>query len=216
MKSKTNLACSLFFAAGFAVADEVRKFAINADDWSEGDVPKEVFVVDGTIRVASKDGNKAIMVDPQPITDASAQLGDSASGSSSIQARVFATKKGRSYPRFGVSLHGMSGFRLIVNVAKKQVELVRQDEVVATAPVTWTSDTWTMVKLSATKRGEGDWLVTGKAWPADMDEPRENQLSHKDKTLKGQGKAAIWGSPFSEMPIYFDDIKIEVTLAAKN
>jgi hypothetical protein len=215
MTLKKNLVCSLVLAAGIAVADEVKKFSINADDWSEGDVPKEVFVVDGTVKIAAKDGNKAIMVDPYPITDASAQLGDSANGSASIEARIFASRKGRSYPRFGVSLHGMSGYRLIVNVAKKQAELIKQDVVIATTPVEWTTDTWTKVKLSATKRGENDWLVTGKAWPASAEEPKENLISHEDKTLKGQGKAAVWGSPFSEMPIYFDDILIEATVPPK-
>jgi hypothetical protein len=34
-------------------------------------------------------------------------------------------------------------------------------------------------------------------------------ISHPDDKMKGQGKASIWGTPFSEMPIYFDDIKIE-------
>jgi hypothetical protein len=31
--------------------------------------------------------------------------------------------------------------------------------------------------------------------------------------LKAQGKCAIWGSPFSETPIYFDDIAVSTTPA---
>ena len=204
-------------AAGLAVAQDatVKTFTIDATGWSEGKPPKEVFVLDGTVAVAAKDGNPALVIEPGLIVDAGAQLGESASGSASIEARVFASKKGRSYPRFGVSLHGMSGCRLNVNVSKKQVELIKMDAILASAPYTWTSDTWTKLKLTATKRGEGDWLVTAKAWPADAAEPKEPLITHEDKTLKGQGKAAVLGTPFSETPIFFDDIKIEAAVAAK-
>ncbi len=185
-------------------------FEIKADDWAEGEVPKEVFIVDGTIKIAARDGNKAIMVDPNPITDASAQLALSAAGNASIEARVLALKRGRSTPRFGISVHGTSGHRLIVNPAKKLLELVKNDQTLASVPYTWAADAWVKLKLEA-KKGAGDaWTLTGKAWAADAAEPAEPQLTHSDKGLKGQGKCALWATPFSGEPVYFDDIKITV------
>lgn len=195
-------------------AQDVKTTLVNADEWAEGEVPKEVFVVDGTIKIAAKDGNKAIMVDPSPITDASAQLADSANGSAMIEAKVLAFKRGRSTPRFGVSVHGMSGHRLIVNPAKKLLELVKGDQTLASASYDWTADAWMKLKLEA-KKGEGTaWVITGKAWPADSAEPAEAQLKYDDKNLKGQGKCALWATPFSGEPVYFDDIKISVETAA--
>lgn len=189
---------------------KLKILSYDCEAWAEGVPPKDVFVVDGTIKIASKDGNKAIMVDPSPIVDANAQLGESSNGDESIQARVFASKKGRSYPRFGISVHGNSGYRLIVNCAKKQIELVKNDETVKSAPFVWTTDTWTLLKLEAKQRESGKWVISAKAWPADAAEPADAMISHADDKLKGQGKAAVWGTPFSEMPVYFDDIKIEV------
>lgn len=188
-----------------------KKFVFNCDKWPEGVPPKEVFVVDGTIKVAKKDGNSAIMIDPSPIVDANAQLGDSSNGTASIEARFFASKKGRSYPRFGVSVHGMSGYRLIVNCAKKEIELTKNDVVVKSAPFAWATDTWTRLKLEARQQEGKKWIVSAKAWPGDGKEPEEAPITHADDAIKGQGKAAIWGTPFSEMPIYVDDIKVEVT-----
>lgn len=211
---KTTCAC-LLLLVGWTHADETKTFSFNCDAWSEGDVPKEVFVVDGTVKIAAKDGNKAIMIDPTPITDANAQLGDSSNGSSSIEARVFASKKGRSQPRFGVSVHGMSGYRLFVNASKKQLELIKGDQVIKSAPFVWTTDTWTKIKLDAKKASDTEWAITGKAWPADAAEPKEPAIQHTDSTVKGQGKCAIWGTPFSETPIYIDDIQIGITAAAK-
>ena len=169
----------------------MKKFDIKADAWAVGEPPAEVFVLDGKVSIAEKDGGKAIQIDPgTELVEASAQFGDSASGSASIQARVFASKKGRSTPRFGLSVHGMSGYRLYVNPAKKLLELVKADQVVATAP------------------------ITASAWPAtEAAAPATPQLKHEDKGLKGQGKCAIWATPYSNTPIYFDDIQIEIEAA---
>lgn len=195
-------------------AQQLQTFEIKADDWSEGEPPKEVFVVDGTIKIAARDGNKAIVIDPVPVTDASAQLAESAAGNASIEARVFATKRARSTPRFGISVHGMSGYRLLVTPAKKELELVKGDETLASVPFTWTSDAWLILKLEA-KKGEGDkWTITGKAWAPETPEPAEPLLKHEDAGLKGQGKCAIWATPFSGEPVYFDDIHIAVETAA--
>lgn len=215
MKKPLLLAASALLATQ-AWAAELKTATFTSDDWAEGDPPKEVFVVDGTIKVAAKDGNKALMVSPDNLVDASAQLGSSAAGESTIKARVFASKKGRSNPRFGIALHGMSGYRLLVNAPKKQLELVRNDEVQASMPFNWTSDAWLWMKLEARKNGE-DWIITGKTWAADAAEPAEPQLKHDAKGLKGQGKVSVWATPYSQTPIYFDDIEagIEEAAAAK-
>jgi len=207
------LAASLFATCSLH-AQQLQSFEIKADDWAEGEPPKEVFIVDGTIKIAARDGNKAIVIDPNPVTDASAQLAVSSSGNASIEAKILAIKRGRSTPRFGVSVHGMSGHRLIVNPAKKSLDLVKGDQTLVTVPFAWTSEAWVKVKLEA-KKGAGDaWTITGKAWPADAAEPAEPLIKHEETKLKGQGKCAIWATPFSGEPVFFDDIKISVEAAA--
>lgn len=202
---------SLLAFSTLAGAAELQTFTVNADAWAEGEVPKEVFIVEGKIQIAAKDGNKAIVIDPgSELTDACAQVASSAAGESSVEARVFASKRARSVPKFGVSVHGMSGHRLLVNAAKKQLEIVKADAVVASMPFTWTSDAWLKLKLEV-KRGEGDaWTVTGKAWAADAAEPAEPTIKADAKGLKGQGKAGLWGTPYSQTPIYFDDIIVKI------
>lgn len=217
---KRLLAACTFSSLGLIAAEPptaLKSIVIDCEAWSEGVPPKEVFVVDGTIKIASKDGGKVIMVDPVPIVDATAQVGESAAGSATIEARVFASKKGRSFPRFGVSVHGMSGHRLIVNCAKKQLELIKADEVIASAAFTWTTDTWTMIKLGVATAADGNWQIEGKAWVQGGEEPKEPMIKHQEPAakLKGNGKAAIWGTPFSELPVYFDDIKVQVAVKAE-
>lgn len=212
MKRLFFAAC--LFATTSLFAQTAQTFEITADDWSEGEPPKDVFVVAGLIKVAPRDGNKALVIDPgTELVDASAQLGVSAAGSAKIEAKILAIRRGRSTPRFGVSVHGMSGHRLIINPAKKVLELVRNDQTLTSVPFTWTSEAWVKMKLEA-KKSEGDaWTITGKAWPADAAEPAEPLIKHEDKGLKGQGKCAIWATPFSGEPVFFDNIKVTVETA---
>jgi len=63
-----------------------------------------------------------------------------------------------------------------------------------------------MTKGDVKKAADNKWLITCKAWPADAAEPAEAAITHEDATLKGQGKCSIWGTPFSNTPIYFDDV----------
>jgi hypothetical protein len=211
---KRLLLAACLFASASLFAQQVQTFDIKADDWAEGEPPKEVFVVAGLIKIAARDGNKAIVVDPgTELVDASAQLGVSAAGNASIEAKILAIKRGRSTPRFGISVHGMSGHRLIVNPAKKALELVKNDQTLVSVPFTWTSEAWVKVKLEA-KKGAGDaWSITGKAWAADAAEPAEPLVKHEEKALKGQGKCAIWATPFSGEPVFFDDLHISVETA---
>jgi hypothetical protein len=193
-----------------AAAGEMVRLDLNSA--APGPVAKElVFVVEGVWEVADKDGVKSLKILPEPIADANAQVGDSAKGAAAISARVFATKQARSYPRFGVSVHGMSGYRLMVNGAKKQIELVKADEVVATAPFAWASDSWVILKLEAKREGaEGPWTISAKAW-AEGAEPAESLINHKDESgMKGSGKCGLWGTPYSEQPIYFAEVESAV------
>lgn len=184
-------------------------FTVDLTALPAGPVPKEtLFVVEGVWEAADKDGVKSLKILPEPISDANAQVGNAAKGSASISARVFATKKARSFPRFGVSVHGMSGYRLMVNAPKKQVELVKSDEVVAVAPFVWTTDTWVTLKLEVKKAGEtGPWSVMASAW-AEGSEPATPLIQHKDESnMKGSGKCGLWGTPYSELPIFFADVR---------
>ena len=199
-------------AAATPSAGGPKTFAYDCEAWAEGLPPKDVFVVEGDIQVATKDGNKALVINPTSIVDANAQLGESALGDESVTARILASKRGRSVPRFGLSVHGNSGHRLILNCAKKQLELSKNDVILKTAPFTWTTDTWTHLKLEAKQHEPGKWVINAKAWAAGSTEPTDTMISIADDKMKGQGKAAIWGTPFSELPIYFDDIKIEAAV----
>lgn len=193
---------------------ELKSTRIDATGWAPGDPPEEVFVVEGKVQVSLKDGNPAIAVDPTAeLAETCAQIGPSAGGRASIQARVFASKRARSVPRFGISVHGMSGHRLMVNAAKKQLELVKGDQLLASAPLTWVSEQWITLRIEVAQASGDQWQIEGKAW-TEGQEDKAVKVSATAKGLKGQGKCSLWATPYSQTPVYFDDITLQIQQAA--
>ncbi len=207
---KARLLTLLLCATAGVVSADPKKFNFDCEAWAEGDPPKDVFVVEGKYSVAAKDGGKVLQLEVGELVDANALLGDSANGSASIEAKVLGTRAGRSVPKFGVGVHGQSGYKLIAFAARKELQLVKGDEVIKVVPLTWKSGEWFKLKLEVKKVEEKKWTVIAKAWSAAEEEPKEPQLTHEDTTLKGQGKCSIWGTTFSNTPILFDDIKVEL------
>lgn len=215
MKKRLRLSILLLSAISLTASAEPKKLVLDCESWSEGEPPKDVFVVEGVFSVVTAEGNKALQVNVGELVDANAQIGESANGSASIEARVFGTRAGRSVPKFGIGVHGQSGYRLVAFGARKELQLAKGDEVIKVVPLTWKSGEWFKMKLEVKKIEEKKWTVTAKAWPAGEAEPAEAVMTHEDATLKGQGRCSIWGTTFSNTPILFDDLKVEVEVPEK-
>ncbi len=206
---------------GQKAADEVSDDAepkdptlVYSNDFEEpkpGRVPGNYFVLDGDFEIMANEGEdagQALKLLPSQMVEASIQFGSSIEGSGSVKVRAMAEKRGRSYPRFGVGMHGLKGFRLRVSPAGKQLELVLDQVVIQSVPFDWTSGIWYFVELSVVENNNS-WTVTGRAWSESEDRPRDGQIDHifVDET-EFKGKASITGTPYAELPIYFDDLEI--------
>ncbi|MCB1091389.1 MAG: hypothetical protein KDL87_07655, partial [Verrucomicrobiae bacterium] len=118
-------------------------FQSGFEDQKAGPTPSDYFVVDGEWSIADLDVGKVLKLAEEPLVDGQVQLGESLKeAGGTIVAKVKTEKKRRSFPRFGVGLHGMSGFRLRLVPVQNKIELVRNEEVVASADLTWQSGQW--------------------------------------------------------------------------
>ena len=196
-----------------ALADDEKsaEFKQDFEKVEVGKVPDKVMEIEGTFEVVEEEGKKFLRVGVEPLAENGIVMGPSMKGGGTIEAKIRAFKKRRSYPRFAIGLHGISGYRLRVVPSSKQVELLKNEEVVAKKAFEWKADTWTHLKLEIKKDGES-WAIRGWVWPvADGDEgkqPKEASIIHTDKEVPGQGKGSLWGSPYSGRPIDFDDVKV--------
>ncbi|MBI5384267.1 MAG: hypothetical protein HZA90_06225 [Verrucomicrobia bacterium] len=208
-----GLSLGLCVAAASFGAEEVKPAAKaayeNSFEKAETDkVPDDMMVLDGAWAVKAEGGNKFLELPGAPLDTFGVLFGPAEKENLAVAARAFGTSKGRRQPVFGVGLGGVGGYRLLVAPGKRAVELWKGDDIVASAPVTWESGGWTMLKLQLRKAKDGEWTVEGKAWKEGAAEPAAWQISHAEKVEPASGRASVWGSPLSGTPIRFDDLKV--------
>jgi hypothetical protein len=197
-----------------AAAPAVQK--IDFEALMPGAVPDEYMSTDQEAKfVIAADGekNKVLELQGQPIVDAGMLVGKSVKGPATITARIKATGKRRVQPRFGVGLYGISGPRLRVVPVTKTVEIVKnsdKEEVVASAAYTWTSGTWTKVEMSVKPAASGKGsVIEARVWEDGKPRPEKPTVTWENPGAAAQGRASVWGTPYSEQAIWFDDIEVK-------
>jgi hypothetical protein len=197
------LALTLANAAGAQVL-----YANGFDKAALDKVPDDMLVLDGGFTVKEEGGNRFLELPGAPLETFGVLFGPTEASGLAVSARVHGTGKGRRFPTFAVGLNGVGGFKLQVAPAKKLVELVKGEEVVASAPFSWESGSWTMLRLQCRKVKDGEWNVEGKVWKQSEAEPKEWQVSRAESAESPAGRPSIWGMPFAGTPIRFDDLLV--------
>jgi hypothetical protein len=175
----------------------------------EGSMPEQLLVMNGTFAVKSEADNKFLQLPGEPLDTFGFMLGSDETNS--IQASIRATNTGKRFPEFGVGLSGPAGYRLWLQPAVGEVQILKGDNVKVAKPYEWKPGTWLMLKLQLTKQNNKSTLQ-GKLWPRGTDEPRDWTISFEDPESEKspKGRASVWGVPYSGTPIDFDDIAINV------
>lgn len=183
-----------------------------------GDPPDALFIIDGEFQVVAHEGGKVLRLPAAPLLECGLLFGKSSKGSMTAEAKVLALKKGRrSFPRFGLGVHGISGYRIRAVPAQKRLELVYQEEVVKTAPLVWESGKWCTLKLALIQEEGKAPKVEAWCWTEGSESPSKPSLVYEGEEggASGQGKASVWGTPYSGKEILFDDLKVTWTPAKK-
>jgi hypothetical protein len=168
--------------------------------------PDDLLVLDGAFSVKADPTNRFLELPGAPLDTFGVLLGPAQAANISLTARIFGTGKGRRGPLFGIGLNGGGGYRLQVAPGKKQLELFKGDQWLASTPYSWTSGIWTVLRLQVRKAAEGQWKIEGKAWPQGAPEPADWLVACDEKNEPTPGRAALWGSPLSGTPIWYDDV----------
>lgn len=174
-----------------------------------GPLPDDIMVFEGTFKVVADGDNKLLELGVEPMTEGGVLLGKSMKKGGTVKAKIKATGKRRSFPRFAVGMCGTTGFRFRAVPGEKLVEFVKEDARVAKMDFTWKSAAWYWVELSVLPiADQTKWKVEGRIWEDGQARPDVATLSHELAEQPSSGKASIWGAPFSEIPIQFDDIEL--------
>lgn len=206
-----------FLFLGWMLFAVLRGWSAAAPDFAEdfsklpvGKLPDTFLVLDGQFSVREEGADRFVELPGAPLESYGVMFGPAKKENWGAKARLRGTGQGRRFPVFGLSLNGVAGYRLQVAPAKKAVELLKGDEVRASAPLTWESGTWTQLRVQVRKAASGGWVVEGKAWKDGTPEPATWMVTWNDTEEPVSGRAAVWGKPFSGTPIHFDDFEVRV------
>jgi hypothetical protein len=208
MKSRSII---LALACLMIVGAERSAFVADFQQSPPGALPESEFMVlNGQFEVKEAGGQTFVELPGEPIDSFGFLAGPE--GATAMEARVRGQNTGKRFPEFGVGLGGAAGYRLWVMPAVKQVQIVKNEQVVAHAPLAWKAGAWTHLKFQARSAGAGKWVFEGKAWNEGEKEPEKWLIAFEagDENLKEgvKGRASAWGTPYSSQPIAFDDLKI--------
>ncbi len=197
-------------ADGPAAPAPAAPLKLTFDDGKPGEEPADpAQVVQGAFIIADDAGNKVLQQQAEPLDDGAVLFGKSMKAGGTISARIKAGKSRRSFPRFGVSLHGISGAKVRVVPARKAIELVLGEEtILATVDFPdWKEDAWSTVEITVSEK-DAAWSAEARVWADGQPRPESPTLSAKLPAAPTGGKAGILGTPYAGKTILFDDVTI--------
>ncbi len=172
-----------------------------------GKPPKEFLILQGKFVISEVEGNQVLELPGEPLETYGVLFGPNQKEGLCVTARIQSESVKRLYPSFGVGLNGVSGPRLLVSPAKKNIEILRGNEVKTSSPYEWKSGSWTQLRLQIKKTSENKWRVMGKVWPGGGQEPGE-WMVYDDEKEPPNGRPSVWGIPLSGKRILFDDLVV--------
>ena len=205
-----SLACLCLAVLAAAPSGDAPRYANGFAKAAPGKLDdKEFLVLAGAFEVKDVDGERLVELSPHPMESYGLLFGPAGEATGGASSRVWGATTGRRHPEFGVGTNDAGGYRLWVMPRVNRVEIRKADETVATAPYEkWKTGTWTHLRIAVSNAGEGAWRVQGKAWPGGEAEPKEWTISFDDTAEPPAGRASVWGNPYSDEPIRFDDLAV--------
>jgi len=205
----THVWISMLAAATSLIAAETKPLYQNDfAGTAAGKVPSDMLVLDGGFAVREEGDAKFLELPGAPLETYGALYGPTAKENIVVTLRCQGTGKGRRFPTSAVGLGGVGGYRLQISPGKKELELFKGEADKASVPFAWPAGEWVWLKLQVRKVKEGDWRVEGKAWKQGAAEPAEWMISYGETEEPKAGRASLWGCPFAETPIRYDDLTV--------
>jgi hypothetical protein len=174
-----------------------------------GPLPEEFKALRGEFTIKEEQGNRFVELEVHELNTFGVAIGPERGAETSLRARLRGWPSGKRFPEFGIGLGGTRGFQLWLMPAMGELQVRRDNRILARAPFNWRSGTWINMQIDIRSAGEGHWVVAGKAWLDTEKEPANGMVEHQFGEAPPNGQASLWGTPYSEKPIQFDDVCIE-------
>jgi hypothetical protein len=187
------------------------EFSEDFSDVKIGTEPDSLFILDGAYTVqAEQSGDKSLSLPGSPMGDFGLLFGPREKEKNlELSFSFFASKKGRRMPSIAAGIGGIRGYRIRLNPAAKNIVLSLDEMVLKEIPFSWTGGQWWKLRFQAlTGDSSQTTRLQFKLWSEKNNEPKDWILSEQYDVEYVGGKCALWGFPYSSMPILFDNIEI--------
>ena len=178
------------------------------DSLPEGEVPKDILILNGEFAIKKLGDNTVLQLAADPLDTMGALVGPADRNHYMVAARIQSAATGRRFPEFGVGACGPNQLRLWLMPATGELQLIQGDDVKATAKYDWKSGDWTRFKLQVIKSPEGKFTAQGKAWPDGQPEPKDWTLSMALEEPPPNGRACLLSTPYAGTATNFDDVVV--------
>ena len=168
------------------------------------------FVLSGNFSIQDFENRRCLELSAAPLGEHGLLFGPRKSGRIRVSTSVFAESKGRRRSDFGFGAFGVGGFRCVVSGAKQRLFLFRGKALLAEVTFSSQGGQWLRGILECEPGGDGRWLVRAKIWPESKREPNDWNVEASQVEAPPRGRATLWGIPFAERPIRFDDLTVEL------
>lgn len=211
------------------LAGEEKIFSESFDGREVGAFPEDYIILEGDWKVVpapaaieansnvkEENENRCVMVPGDPLDQFGFLYGDYLDAGVASRGRVYATRKGRRFPSFGLGLHGVGGFQFRVSPSKRKVEILYNDEIVVSEPYRWNgSGKWTHLEVSlihtkddGRENDSESWVFQGYVWGEKEKKPKQAIIQFVTFEEPFGGESSVLGVPYSGTPIYFDDLEV--------
>jgi hypothetical protein len=174
-----------------------------------GAAPPEFKALRGEFAVQQEKQNRFLEVAPTPLNSFGVLVGPEPGAGTSIKARLRGESIGKRFPEMGIGVGGTKGYQLWLMPAVGQLQVRRDNLILARAPFSFRSGQWIHMHLQVRSEGDGRWRVAGKCWTDGSPAPADWMIQLPLNEAPPTGRPSLWGTPYSEMPIQFDDLRID-------
>lgn len=191
--------------------EDWKTYSLDFQSVDEGQVPSDFLILLGSFEVKSEGDQKFMELPGKPLETFGTLFGPEALMLGEVSGRIYGESTGRRFPALGIGYNGVGGFRLQVTPGKRALEIYNYDELKKTESYRWKSGQWLWMKLNVSEKETEDglvWVAQGKVWKEGEKEPEKWMIEYETDEEPFPGRASVWGIPYSDKPIRFDDLKV--------
>ncbi len=196
---------------GESAEEDLKTYSLDFQSTEPGPVPSDFLVLLGAFEVKADGEARFLELPGKPLETFGTLFGPQSLMLGEVSGKLYGESTGRRYPAMGLGYNGVGGFRLQITPGKRALEIYNYDELKKTAPYRWKSGQWVWMKLNVSEKETEDglvWVAQGKVWKEGEDEPEKWMIEYQTDEEPFPGRASVWGIPYSDKPIRFDDLKV--------